>query len=129
MTGAQRFAISYGALRVLLAAVGLGPRRSGLVLTDDALQVKMGWAFRATIPYTSIGSAVIDEALATGIGVHGTRGHWLVNGAATGLIAISIEQPLKARVMGRSVRLSALRVSVGDHEAVLAALNSRITAA
>ena len=106
--------------------MGLDPGRSGLVLTDDAVQVRMGWAFRARIPYTSIAGAVVDDAPVTGIGVHGTRGRWLVNGAATGLVAISIEPPVKARVMGVQVRLATLRVGVEDRHALLTALNARI---
>jgi hypothetical protein len=49
------FAIGYAApLRVLLTALGMGPRVSIVRVDADTIEVRMGWAFRARIPRTSV---------------------------------------------------------------------------
>ena len=48
------FGFRYGALRGLLSAVGMGPGLSSVVLDGDVLHVRMGWAFRASIPVHQI---------------------------------------------------------------------------
>jgi hypothetical protein len=119
-----RFAIRYGALRPLLALLGLGPRHSGLELDADRLRVRMGWGFSATVPRAQIRSAQPSEGLVGGIGVHGWRGRWLVNGAANGLVLLAIEPPARAWVMGVPVKLTSLRVSVDAPDELLAALGA-----
>ena len=57
------------------------------------------------------------------LGVHGWRGRWLVNGAAGPLVALEIEPPVRARVIGIPVRLRELFVSVDDPDAVIAELD------
>ena len=120
----ERFAIRYGALRVLLSALGLGPRYSGLELDGDRLRVRMGWAFSATVARAQIRSARHSEGLVGGIGVHGWGGRWLVNGAATGLVTVEIDPAARAWVIGVPVKLRLLRVSVEDPDALLRALGA-----
>lgn len=119
-----RFAIRYGALGPLLAALGLGPRHSGLDLDGNTLRVRMGWGFSATVPRAQIRSAQHSEGLVGGIGVHGWRGRWLVNGATSGLVTLAIDPPARAWVMGVPVKLTSLRVSVEQPDALLAALGA-----
>ena len=120
----ERFAIRYGALRPLLLVLGLGPRYSGLELDCDRLRVRMGWAFSATVARTQIRSARHSEGVVGGIGVHGWRGRWLVNGAASGLVTLEIDPAARAWVIGVPVKLRSLRVSVEDPDALLRALGA-----
>lgn len=87
----------------------------------------MGWSFRADIPLESMTGAQRYAGLVGGIGVHGWRGRWLVNGAASGLVTIDIDPPARARVSGVPVRLRTLRVSVEWPDEHVAALRRRET--
>ena len=120
----ERFAIRYGALRPLLSLLGLGPRHSGLELDRDRLRARMGWAFIAAVPRAQIRSAERSEGAVGAVGVHGWRGHWLVNGAASGLVTLRIEPAARAWAIGVPVKLTSLRVSVEDPDALLAALGA-----
>jgi hypothetical protein len=117
----QVFAFRYGAFRLLLSALGMGPRYSRIELDADALRVRMGWAFAATVPRQHITGAESRSGPVGGIGVHGLRGRWLVNGAASGLVTLTIEPPVRARV-GVSVALAQLTLSLEDPEGFLAAV-------
>lgn len=46
MNQVQTFEIRYGYARPLLSALGMGAGVSRIELTDTALHVRMGWAFR-----------------------------------------------------------------------------------
>jgi hypothetical protein len=118
----QFFAIRYGVFRFLLAILGCGPRFSGVSVTADRLRVRMGWAFRADIPRSSVTAVAEDRGWVGGIGVHGWRGRWLVNGAATGLVAVHVAPPAPARVCFVRVHLRRLRVSVDDPAGLVASL-------
>ena len=123
MRSGQTFAIRYGLFRVLLSVMGLGPAFSGVKVSDRVVRVRMGWAFRAKIPVESIVSAGVDHGRVGGIGVHGFAGRWLVNGAASGLVAIEIKPRARAWMTGFPIRLRRLRVSVVDPEGLVAALS------
>jgi hypothetical protein len=105
--------------RGLLSVLGCGPRYSRVIVVDDRVRVRMGWAFGADIPLSSIAQVRADDGRVCAIGVHGWRGRWLVNGAATGLVALDIDPPSRARVCGVPVRLRRLRVSVEDPRGLL----------
>jgi len=122
MTGTRTFPIRYGALSPLLAALGLGRRWSGVELDDTELRVRMGWAFRAHVPRTSITGARQVTGMVGGIGVHGWRGRWLVNGSMAGIVGIDIDPAPRAVATGIPVRLHYLAVSVEDPDALVAAL-------
>jgi len=121
-TGDAVFALRYGIFRLLLSVLGLGPGLSGVTVGAERVRVRMGWGFRADIPRSSVGQATSDGGLVGGIGIHGWRGRWLVNGAASGLVRLQIEPPERAWVMGVPVRLRQLRVSVEDPDGLLGAL-------
>jgi hypothetical protein len=122
MPPGHTFKIRYGALRPLLSILGMGPGLSKLVVRTDTLSVRMGWAFRAEIPLSSITDAQVDDRAVGGIGVHGFRGRWLVNGAASGLVAITVDPPARGWAVGFPVRLRFLRVSVDNPEEFVAAV-------
>jgi hypothetical protein len=106
-----------------MLAMGLGPGLSHVDLTDERLRIRMGWAFSADLPRSAIASSGASDGPVGGIGVHGWRGAWLVNGAASGLVTVSFEPAQRARVMGLPVALHTLRLSLEEPEAFLAALS------
>jgi len=114
------FAIRYGKLLVgLLTLLGTGPSVSGVEVTDHEVRVRMGWAFQARIPRSSIVRSGADDRLVTGWGVHGFRGRWLVNGSSQGLVFLKIAPPAAARVLGVPVKLTQLRTSLEDPQGFL----------
>jgi len=116
----DEFAIKYGAFRLLLSVLGLGPRFSRVVVGADRLIVKMGWGFSADVPRSAIASAQRSRGPVGGIGVHGWRGRWLVNGAASGLVIIRFDPRRRARVMGLPVALADLRISLEEPDRFVA---------
>jgi hypothetical protein len=118
----QVFSFSYGAFRPLLSALGMGPAFSRIELRAERLLVRMGWAFSADVPRSAIGAVTPSDGPVGGIGVHGWRGSWLVNGSMRGLVSISLKPPQRARVMGVPVRLRTLILSVDERDALIAAL-------
>jgi len=122
MAPTASFSFRYGALRPLLLALGMGPGLSRLELDDDTLHVVMGWAFRAEIPVRQITAVQPRTGLVGGIGVHGWRGRWLVNGTTTGLLTITIDPPVRAWATGLPVQLHELTVSLDDPDALSRAL-------
>jgi hypothetical protein len=122
MAPARTFDIRYGLFRPLLSLLGVGPAFSGVELDEDCLRVRMGWSFRADIPRTSIVGVRPFSGLVGGIGVHGWRGRWLVNGAASGIVTLDIEPRARAYVLGVPVRLRRLQVSLTAPDDLLVAL-------
>jgi hypothetical protein len=122
MTSTASISFRYGALRPLLSALGMGPGFSRVELDNDTLHVVMGWAFRAAIPVGQITGVRQRGGLVGGIGVHGWRGRWLVNGATTGLLVITIDPPVRAWATGFPVQLRELTLSLEDPDALSVAL-------
>jgi len=111
----------------LSVPLGLGPERSEVRVEAGKLHVRMGWAFDARIPLTSITSAEATDARVFAWGVHYSGGRWLVNGSAKGLVALTIEPPARAKFWIKSVPLRSLWVSVTDPDALIAACRGRST--
>ncbi len=107
----------------LSVPIGLGPSNSEVRVEGGNLRVKMGWAFTADIPLTSIKSAEATDEKAHTAGVHYAGGRWLVNGSREGLVKLTIEPPAQAKVVWRrKVSLRSLWVSVTDPDALIAAV-------
>ena len=111
----------------LSVPLGLGPERSQVRVEDGELHVKMGWAFDAHIPLTSITGAEATDARVFSRGVHYSGGRWLVNGSAKGLVALTIEPPAQAKMWITSVPVRSLWVSVTDPDVLIAACRGRST--
>jgi hypothetical protein len=104
----------------LMVPVGLGPKSSELRVEGGTLHVRMGWAFNADIPLSSITNAEETNARVFAAGVHYAGGRWLVKGSTKGLFALKIEPPVQAKVWVKSVTLRELWVSVPDPDALIA---------
>lgn len=105
-----------------MTVLGLGPGLSRIEVDSETVYVVMGWAFRARIPRSSVRSARPGDDAAGGIGVHGMRGRWLVNGSTTGIVLIEIDPPTRAIALGFPVKLHTLMVSAEDPEGLIASL-------
>jgi hypothetical protein len=106
----------------LSVPLGLGPQKSELRVEGDALYVKMGWGFTASIPLASIVRAERSDARVLAAGVHFARGRWLVNGSREGLVALTIEPAARAKVWFRSASVGKLELSVTEPDAFIAAV-------
>lgn len=110
----------------LAVAVGLGPKASELRVDGGNLHVKMGWAFNADIPLTSIKNAEpAADARVFVAGVHILGSRWLVNGSRTGLVALTIEPAVPAKVWRKSVSVGTLVVSVTDPDEFIAVCTAK----
>jgi hypothetical protein len=122
MAAVRTFPLRYGVFRPFLSVVGAGPAFSRVDIDGDRLRVRMGWTFRADIPLSSVKGAKKFTGLAGGIGVHGWRGTWLVNGGIRGIVEIAVDPPARGRVLGIPVRVKVLQVSVQSPEELITAL-------
>jgi hypothetical protein len=123
MASTQVFPIRYGVFRPLFSVMGAGPRFSQVTVDGNVLRVRMGWMFRAEVPLGSITEVKRHKGFVGGIGVHGGRGWWLVNGGVKGIVEITIDPPVKARVLGVRAKLNRLQVGVRSPEELMAVLS------
>lgn len=105
----------------LSVPLGLGPKNSELRLTAGSLHVKMGWAFVADIPLTSIKSARPASSRFFEAGVHFMGSRWLVNGSRKGLVELTIDPAAPVKFWRMSRTVSTLVISVTDPDALIAA--------
>ncbi len=112
-------------LRPLLSVLGMGPRWSRIEIDDETVRVRMGWAFRATFPRSSITAITLPSGRVLSRGAHGFLGRWLVNGAGDRLVTIAIEPRVRAYVSGWPIRLRELTLSVDDPDSFAATLRPR----
>jgi hypothetical protein len=121
---AQRFSIRFDEwYRWLSTMLWLRPADSYVDVGDPDVVVRMGWAFQARFPRAAA-SAMRHRAHAPmSRGVHGFGGRWLVNGSGDNVVTIVLEPAQRARVLGISVRLHELLVSVDDPDELVARLH------
>ncbi|MEO5767715.1 MAG: hypothetical protein ABIS92_05135 [Polyangia bacterium] len=114
-----RFPIAFDTLyRVLSSALLLLPSASYVEVRGDDVHVRMGWAFRTCFPRKTIRSIGAHAGRPLSRGVHGFAGRWIVNGSGERILAIGLEPPQRAYVLGFPVRLALLLVSVEDPTAL-----------
>ena len=118
-----RVPIRFGQLKSVFVLTGITPGRSYLELRPETVRVRMGWAFAAEFPRGSVRSAHQTADSPWSIGVHGWGGRWIVNGAASPMVAVEIDPPARARALGFPVSLRELRVSVDEPDELVAALS------
>lgn len=75
---------------------GGGPGRSGVEVDADAIRIRGVADFRLDLPRASVRSVARSQYHARGnSGVHEiSRGRWLVNGCADGLVELVVDPPL-----------------------------------
>ena len=118
------FPLSYSPkLRWLFVSMGMGPARSGVKVGDGAVEVHMGWSFRARLDSTAVRSAVPYTGRVLNWGAHGWRHRWLVNGSSKGIVVLTLDPPQRGSVLGVPITLTELRVSVEDPDGLIAALS------
>jgi hypothetical protein len=125
MALSQSYRMRYGPTGRILIVLGAGPKRTFVRIEGDRLRVKMGWLFSADVPLSSIVKAGPDTQFPGGIGAHGFRGNWLVNGSIKGLVRLEFEPAQRARATGVPVKLRVLRLSLDSPEELLADLAER----
>lgn len=102
-----------------LGVLGMGSRHSEVTVDDRGVTAHMGWAFRADIPRDRIATVAHDERKVWGWGVHGWSGRWLVNGSSCGVVRLTIDPPVSARVAFVHIKLRELRVSLDQPDRFL----------
>lgn len=118
---------SRGAMTVL----GVGPKHSRVEVSPSTVDVRMGWAFHATIPREAVASArPLSRSELRGpfrISVLRMVNYWpvtaLVNGAATGLVEVTLDRAKWVRLGPFPAPLRRLIVSAEDQSGLVAALN------
>ena len=116
------FPIRFAGFNKALVVLGMGQRGSRVEVDADTVYIRMGWTFRARFDRANIASAALDIARVGGWGVHGWRGVWLLNGSSKGIVRIDLRERVRGYVIGMPVKVRAVRVSVEDPDALVAAL-------
>jgi hypothetical protein len=120
-----RFPIRFGrANAILMGALGMGRGRSYVEVDGDAVRVRMGWAFRADVPRSSITEARRERYVWWAYGVHGYRKRWFVNGSGHDIVALALDPLGRGRVLGVPVAIRELWVSVDDPDGLRAAVSA-----
>jgi hypothetical protein len=133
MDSATKFPISFDRpSRTTMTVLGAGPNASHVQVSSSAVDVRLGWAFRATVPREAIVSArsLNREELRGPFrlsvlrGVNYWRGTALVNGSGTGLVELMVDPPELVRLGMFAVRVRRLIVSTEDPSGLVAALST-----
>lgn len=118
-----RLPLRFGRLRPLLWALGQTPHSSFVEVGDDAVGIRAGLWFSASVPRSSVLSVARAPDRPWSIGVHARgQGRWIVNGAASPIALVRIAPPAPARMLGLPIRLRELEVGV-DPESLAGALD------
>lgn len=120
-----RFPILFTGANKAMAVLGITQGSSFVDVGDDLVRVRLSWAFQADIPRENITAAEPYDKRVWGWGAHGWDGRWLVNGSSKGLVELTIEPTVRAKVAGFPPikALRTLRVSVPDRDALIATLS------
>lgn len=125
MTERFTFSPAHPVLRVLFAVLLMGSERAYAEVGRDALRIRFGLGFAATVPLSSVIRAEPDGGPVFGWGVHGFAGRWLVNTSSRGMVVLTIDPPARGWVLGFPVRLRRLRLSLAEPERFVAVLARR----
>ena len=112
-------------IRWFLHALGMGPKRTGIVLTPHEVQVKAG-SFRVTVSRDQIVSVRECSPPWWGLaGVHTDfRGRWVVDGGPRCLVRLDLSPPARGRVAGMTVTIRRLDLGVEDNASFVTKLAS-----
>jgi hypothetical protein len=84
----------------------------------------MDWAFRAELLRDDVRGAAPEPTAPLAWGVHGFAGRWLVNGSMQGLVAFSLREGVRARVLHAHHQPPQLHPHAEHPRALLAALSA-----
>ncbi|HEX5615436.1 MAG TPA: hypothetical protein VFZ83_09815 [Acidimicrobiia bacterium] len=124
----RRFAISASLAFAALASIMGMRRKAEVIVSDDTVEVRMGWAFSARIPRSAITRVAAHPPIRYAIGVHGWRGSWIVNGTTGNVVDIAIDPPVRARAVLFPTNLRRVRVSVDEPAELIRALQPTTSA-
>ena len=126
-TDVVRIPLRFGWLKPLFALLGMSPRSSGITIGPDAVTVRAGLWFRGTFARRSLVAVETAPSRPWAIGVHTWRhGTWIVNGAASPIARLVLDEPADGRTLGVHVRPRQIEVSVDDPAGLAAALGHEL---
>jgi hypothetical protein len=121
-----RFPITFDSwYRVLSTVLGLPPSSAYLQVTEEQVEVRMGWAFRSRFRRSAVASAAPLHIRPLSRGVHGFGGSWLLNGTGRGILKIELSPAQRAYVVSVPISLRELLVSVSEVSDLAAILTSQ----
>jgi hypothetical protein len=114
-----------------MTVLGAGPKVSRVQVSTSTVDIRLGWAFQATIPREDVVSArPLNRGELRGPfrlsvlrGVNYWRGTALVNGAGTGLVEITLDRPKWVHLGPLRAPMRRLIVSAEDQSGLVTALN------
>jgi hypothetical protein len=117
--------------RALMTAFGASRKTPRVTMSSSTVDVRMGWAFQATIPRESVASArTLNRGELRGPfrlsvlrGVNYWRGTALVNGAGGGLVEITLDRANWVRLGPFRAPMRRLIVSAEDQSGLVAELD------
>jgi hypothetical protein len=116
--------------RTLMAAFGARRKRPRVTMSSSTVDIRMGWAFHATIPRAAVASArpIDRDELRGPFRISVLRGvnYWprtaLVNGAGTGLVEITLDRSKWVWLAPLRAPMRRLIVSTEDQSGLVAEL-------
>ena len=118
----QRFPIRFSGIGRVMHLLAIHRGNSYVEVDPLEVRVRMAWCFRLTAPRAAVRSVEPSTWRGWGWGAHGWRGEWLVNGSTLGVVRIELDPRVRGWVMGFPIKVRAVRVSVDEPDALIAAL-------
>jgi hypothetical protein len=130
----ERFAISYQGMGPIFtwADTRLGGGPAGGRIELDAAELRLRMAdFKVNVPRASVRRVARSARQTRGTtGVHASRGSWLANGSADGLVEIEIDPPCHTErslsTLFRRAKVTELIVSLVDPDAFIDAVSRTV---
>jgi hypothetical protein len=120
----RRFPIRYTPIKGVLLRLFLVLQRWSYVDVDaDSVRVQMSYGFSLTFARDDVAHVGRERRVPVTTGAHGWRGRWLVNGASGPIVAIKLRDQVRGRVLGVSVEVREVRVSVDDPDELISLLS------
>jgi hypothetical protein len=102
-----------------------GGRHGTVTVTDEAVEVRYGVVFSIDVPRVAVRTAErVDLSWWWGVGAHGWKRRWVVNGSRRQLVELGLDPEVRGRTFGLGVRVRSLVVSVEDAAGLIAAVGS-----
>ncbi|MGH2551136.1 MAG: hypothetical protein ACRDHN_17260 [Thermomicrobiales bacterium] len=107
----------------LFPLLGIGPRRTSVVVTRDQIRASMGWSASITVSRSAVVSAEHSKKpFGYGSGVHGTPGRWVFNGSNDGIVKLTLDPPQRGRILIFPIKPRELYLSLEDPSGFLTEL-------